>query len=103
MEILTKREDEVALQNAWGLSEKMIAAKLFISRLTVRKHKGNIMKKWNAANDKDMTRIYVLSNPQKFMLTLFIALQFGMIYTQDSSVRVFKTARAAKTAKRYEY
>lgn len=47
IELLTKREKEVFFQVAKGLSNNMIAEKLYISENTVKKHVSNILSKLN--------------------------------------------------------
>lgn len=100
MESLTKRENEVAFETSMGLSEKMVGDKLNISPKTVSKHKQTIREKTGANNDKDLTRMYVLSNLHKFLITVvFLAIQmFTVFVTQDGQERMFR--RASKSGKR---
>ncbi len=51
---LTPREHEIMLMLAEGFSSKEIAEKLVLSSSTVHTHRGNIMKKLNLANRRDL-------------------------------------------------
>jgi Response regulator containing a CheY-like receiver domain and an HTH DNA-binding domain len=104
MKTLTKREHEVAEKISNGFSEKMIADKLCIAHGTVRKHKNNIQQKLGAFNDKDVVRIYVLSNLEKFVFLFFITLQIQMsVSVTDLNVRVFRSVRSGKNYKNIRY
>lgn len=103
MDQLTIRENQIGYETCLGLSEKMVAEKLFISEKTVHTHKKNIRKKIGAANDKDLVRMYVLSNIQKFMLAVFMALQCHMTFiASDFDVKRVRGKRVNKTARKYE-
>ena len=104
MEALTKREDQIGFLTAKGFSEKMIGVKLFIQECTVHTHKKNIRKKIGAANDKDVTRIYVLSNLQKFLVAMFLSIQVFAMYAEDNQLRRFKIGRKiTRTLKNRRY
>jgi two-component system response regulator NreC len=51
---LTAREHEIMLLLAEGFSNKEIAEKLYLSSSTVHTHRGNIMKKLNLSNRRDL-------------------------------------------------
>lgn len=56
---LTSREKDILKCIVEGLSNKMIAEKLFISDSTVNAHRYNIMKKLDAKNSADLVRISI--------------------------------------------
>jgi DNA-binding CsgD family transcriptional regulator len=58
--ILTEREYQIAGCIASDMSEKMIAAKLFISPGTVHAHKKNIRKKWKVSTNVGIAVKYIL-------------------------------------------
>jgi DNA-binding NarL/FixJ family response regulator len=59
---LAKREAEVAALVAEGLSNKQIAARLFISERTVATHVGHILNKLGF-NSRAQIAIWISSNP----------------------------------------
>jgi len=59
---LTKRESEVLRMLIDGMSNKQIAADLFISIRTVDTHRTNIMKKLNVNNAAEMVRVGLNEN-----------------------------------------
>lgn len=56
MPLLSNREREVLFLVANGDGSKQIASKLFISELTVKVHRRNLLKKTNTVNSSDMIR-----------------------------------------------
>lgn len=54
--VLSNREMEVLQLLAQGMSSQQIAAKLFISELTVRTHRKNILKKTDANNSSNLIK-----------------------------------------------
>lgn len=96
--ILTNRELEVAECVASDLSEKMIAAKLFISPGTVHKHTANIRKKWNVKTSVGIAVKYVqgLEFPKKFVLaSLFLIIQ-AVIICNNEDIQFRKPVKTAK-------
>jgi DNA-binding NarL/FixJ family response regulator len=59
---LTVREQEVLKYIVEGMSNKMIADKIYVSESTVNTHRYHIMKKLNAKNSADLVRIFFSSN-----------------------------------------
>ncbi len=79
---LSKAEYRVADLLTRGLSEKEIAAELFLSRDTIHTHTYNIRKKWDARCAVDVARKFILSldDPKKyFSVLLFLTIQFHII------------------------
>lgn len=62
MEELTTREYEIALLTCRGLSSKEISRKLFISLLTVKTHRRNILNKLCAKNALEVCKMIGYSN-----------------------------------------
>jgi DNA-binding NarL/FixJ family response regulator len=60
-EVLTKREKEILVMIAQGLTDKEIAEKVFLSPLTVITHRKNILIKLGLKNKVELTR-YAISN-----------------------------------------
>ncbi len=56
-EALTPREQEVISLVTTGLMNKQIAAELGVSEITVKVHRGNIMKKMGARSLADLVRM----------------------------------------------
>jgi FixJ family two-component response regulator len=56
-EILTPREREVLTLVAAGLMNKQIAAEIGIAEITVKIHRGNVMKKMGVKSLADLVRI----------------------------------------------
>lgn len=56
-ETLTAREQEVMALVTAGLMNKQIAAKLGLSEITVKVHRGNVMKKMGARTLADLVRM----------------------------------------------
>jgi FixJ family two-component response regulator len=54
---LTPREREVIALVASGLMNKQIAARLGVTEITVKVHRGNVMRKMNAKSLADLVRI----------------------------------------------
>lgn len=83
MELLSKTEYKVAEHVTRGLSEKEIAAQMFISPKTVHNHTYNIRKKWNARSAVDICRMFILrlDNPRQFFATIIcLTIQFHVIF-----------------------
>lgn len=55
---LTDREKAIAIEIVKGLSNKEIAARLFIAESTVKKHVQNIYKKTEVTNRQDFKQLY---------------------------------------------
>ena len=72
VEVFTQRENEIASELALGLSEKMIADKLYIDPETVRTHKKNMRKKIDGHCTVDIVRKFILSleNPKEYFSSL---------------------------------
>lgn len=96
---LTIREKEVAECIAFGLSEKEIAAKLFLAESTVHTHAKNIRKKIEARSSVDVARYYILENPTVFFLSLFfLFLQLYVVVTsKDVDIRRPVRTKTLKT------
>ncbi|CAH2398559.1 response regulator transcription factor [Mesorhizobium escarrei] len=58
LETLTPREREVLCQVAWGRLNKQIAFDLGISEVTVKLHRGNVMRKMEAASIGELIRAW---------------------------------------------
>lgn len=56
LDSLTKREKEILIWIAQGLTDKEIADKVFLSSLTVITHRKNILSKLNLKNKAELTR-----------------------------------------------
>jgi FixJ family two-component response regulator len=56
-ESLTEREREITVLVARGLLNKQIAAELGLSEVTVKVHRGNVMRKMQAASLADLVRM----------------------------------------------
>jgi FixJ family two-component response regulator len=54
---LTPREQEVIAFVTAGLMNKQIAAELGVSEVTVKAHRGNVMKKMDARSIADLVRM----------------------------------------------
>jgi DNA-binding CsgD family transcriptional regulator len=62
LELLSKRENEVALEIYNGLKYGEIAEKLFISISSVKKHANSIYKKLEIKNNRELLHIFVEYN-----------------------------------------
>ena len=103
---LTVRENQVAELISWGLSEKEIASKLFLSNDTVKTHKKNLMRKIQAHNIADVTRWFfsrthgIRFNKSQFarqiIAILFLSLSIGDIAGGDDMLRIFRARRPGK-------
>jgi DNA-binding NarL/FixJ family response regulator len=62
LELLSKRENEVALEICNGLKYGEIAEKLFISISSVKKHANSIYKKLEIKNNRELLHIFVEYN-----------------------------------------
>lgn len=105
---LTPTEFEVAKHLTSGLSEKEIAAEMFVSRDTIHSHTYNIRKKWNARCAVDIARKFLLSldDPKKyFTLLTFLTIQFHVIVDcvdmdlrrpTRTSTRILRTGRSGR-------
>ncbi len=60
-EVLTKREKEILVLIAQGLTDKEIAEKVFLSPLTIITHRKNILSKLGLKNKVELTR-YAIDN-----------------------------------------
>jgi len=56
-EVLTPREQQVISYVTAGLMNKQIAAELGVSEITVKVHRGNVMKKMGARSLADLVRM----------------------------------------------
>jgi FixJ family two-component response regulator len=56
-QLLTNREQEVIMLVASGLMNKQIAAKLDVSEITVKVHRGNVMRKMGAKSLAQLVRM----------------------------------------------
>ena len=54
---LTRREREIVEQLSFGYSAKEISEILFISELTVAKHKSNLLRKLNVSNTPHLVSV----------------------------------------------
>jgi FixJ family two-component response regulator len=61
-ETLTQREREVLEDVVAGLMNKQIAFKLGISEITVKLHRGNVMRKMEAKSIADLVRMVEQAN-----------------------------------------
>lgn len=59
---LTKREKEILVQIAQGLTDKEIAEKVFLSPLTIITHRKNLLSKLNLKNKAELTRFALENN-----------------------------------------
>ncbi len=104
METLSKTEYRVAKRVARGLSEKEIAAELFVSEHTVHSHTYRIRKKWKARSAVDICRMFILKldNPKHFFTALvFLSIQYNIIFNGEDMVlrRPVKTSVKVRTGK----
>jgi DNA-binding CsgD family transcriptional regulator len=95
---LSKSEMRVTRLIAWGLTDKEIAEKLFISPLTVMAHRRNIYRELGIHKETDLTRWYffkeycIKDNPfKKIMAALFLVLSISMTLYEQGTVRVFRS------------
>lgn len=105
MELLTRQEERIARLIAEEQSEKMIAAKLFISPKTVPVHKKNIRRKLGVKTNVGIAVKYLqsLEYPKQFALTvMFLLLQLFAIGANDMQERVFRAGRRNAKVRRYE-
>lgn len=104
MATLTPRENTIAELIAFGFSEIEISTKLFIAESTVHTHAKNIRKKIKARSAVDVTRFFILSNLQKFIVAIvFLMLQSYMIISADMyDYRRVKTGKKITKTRRYE-
>jgi FixJ family two-component response regulator len=65
VETLTLREREVMAHVVTGLMNKQIAGKMGISEITVKVHRGNVMRKMSARSLAELVRLADALNPQK--------------------------------------
>jgi DNA-binding CsgD family transcriptional regulator len=113
---LSLSEMRIARLLAWGLTQKEIADKLFISHLTVQAHLKNIYKALDIHKETDLTRWFIFKeycindNPFKRILTvMFLALSISTILYENCNVRVFRSqpmrtaVRVAKPARARRY
>ncbi len=63
--MITKREYQVAELIAWGASDKEVADELYISRMTARTHRRNILEKIHGHNAADITRWFFEKKTKK--------------------------------------
>lgn len=78
--LLSKRETQVARLIAKGFSEKEIASKLFVSVDTIHSHAYRIRKKIKARSAVDVCRLFILSleNPKQILIAVsFVLIQFS--------------------------
>lgn len=59
--ILTRREKEILILIAQGLTDKEIAGKIFLSALTVITHRKNILNKLGLKNKVEIARFAILN------------------------------------------
>lgn len=105
MDILTRQENRIAKLIAEEMSEKMIAAELFISPKTVTVHKKNIRKKLGVKSSVGIAIRYLqsLEHPQKFVLAgMFLILQISMICT-DPEIDLRRSKTGSRTVKVRRY
>lgn len=95
VEDFTDRENEVAGLLSAGLSEKEIAAKIFVTVDTVHTHTRNMRKKIGARCAVDIVRKFILSleDPKRY----FAALGFLVIHIILITTGLVIDARAIKT------
>ena len=100
MDVLSERENEIALQLTLGLSQKEIADKLFVSPHTVRNHLVNIQKKTDSRGAVDIVRKYILAldEPKRFFKAMgFLAIQLFIIFSlQDMDLRKGRRGRRGR-------
>lgn len=63
--LFSARESEIADLLARGLSEKEIAAKLFISPATVNNHTQNIREKFGLSKNSEIILVYIATKNKK--------------------------------------
>ena len=97
----SKRQSEIMDLVPYGFSAKQIADKLYIEQTTVEWHLKIIKKKTQAKNIADLTRIYIVTNPKKFLIAiLFLMVQtIAVIGSQDSQERMFRSSRRNRREK----
>ena len=61
---MTARETEVLMLIATGLTNRGIAARLFLSRRTVEKHVEHLLAKTDSSNRADLFRLVALDGPE---------------------------------------
>jgi len=59
LSVLTKREKEILIQIAQGLTDKEIAEKVFLSPLTITTHRKNILSKLGLKNKVELARFAI--------------------------------------------
>jgi len=105
MEVLSKRERQIAELITLGLSESEIAAKLFLSTSTVHNHAANIRKKINARSAVDVARSFILSleNPRRYFSALALALLHIVIVFNHTNVQLRRppSVKTVRTVRRY--
>lgn len=101
MKNLTKQQDRVAELTAKGYSAKEIANTLFISLETAQWHQKIIRQKTGAKNIADITRMYILTNPQKFFVAIVFLVMQSVITVVDTGLelRKPKTNRIVRSVK----
>lgn len=96
---LSSREMQVTEMVAWGLTEKEIANKLFVSPLTVNTHKKHIYRELGICKDTDLTRWYFFkeygisaANPfiKAAVGAFFLAVSVFSIMESHELLRVFR-------------
>jgi DNA-binding CsgD family transcriptional regulator len=95
IDIISKKEYEVAELVTRGHTEKEISTNLFIAVTTVKTHKKRIMQKTGARSSVDIARKFILSleHPKKFFLTmLFLLMQIGII-GENPDIDLRRTSR----------
>lgn len=114
---LSVREKTVARLLAWGYTQKEIAARLFVSPLTINAHLRNIYSKLAIHKETDLCRWWIFyeyaitDNPLKRVIaTILLVISITTIFADNNMVRVFRNFQArpvmrvamATRARRYE-
>lgn len=83
MEILTKREIQIAELRTFGLMPNQIGERLNISENTVNNHLQNIFRKANVNNAISFTRWFIykfeVSKIARMLVVIFLSLQFAIV------------------------
>jgi DNA-binding CsgD family transcriptional regulator len=98
---LSAREKTIARLLAWGYTQKEIAAKLFVSPLTISAHLRNIYSKLAIHKETDLCRWWIFyeyaitDNPfKRIIAVLLLVISLTMILTENNAVRVFRNMPA---------